>query len=73
MCFNLPSALATAKKGTSSMCVDLLTGPWPLGLYHTTLGTPFLSTTLPPQLSILFSSFLLSGLWSVVNLLARHL
>ena len=52
-----------------------LTGPWcpPLGLYHTTRGTPDFSTTFPPERSIRRSSSVDSGLWSVVSRRDRHL
>ena len=66
---NQPNDLATARNGISSIDVDLLTGPWwpDLGLFHTTLGTPDLLITFPPQLIILLFSATHSGLWSVVR------
>ena len=63
---HLPKDLATARNGTLSMGVLLLTGPmWPgLGRFHTTRCTPALLATAPPSSSIRFSSSGLSGLCS---------
>ena len=71
---HLPRLLATARNGISSMGVDLRTGPWcPLrGRFQTTLGTPDLFTTFPPQDMILFFSAALSGLWSHVKASPYH-
>ena len=66
----LPSALETAKKGTDSLWVLLLTGPlWPwwTGLSHATRGTPFRERTFPPSDSIRSFSEGTSGLWSAVR------
>ena len=60
---------------TSTFSLSSLTGPWcpPLGLYHTTRGTPDFSTTFPPELSMRRNSSVDSGLWSVVSRRERHL
>lgn len=70
-----PSDRATARKGISSMCVDLLTGPLcPIfGLFHTTRGTPDLLITFPPHSIIRLLSSMDSGLWSLVRGSLRHI
>lgn len=61
---NLPKERATARKGISSMGVDLRTGPWcpDFGLFQTTRGTPDLLITLPPHSVMRAFSTTLSGL-----------
>lgn len=70
----LPNERATAKKGISSMGVDLRTGPWcpDLGLFQTTLGTPDLLITFPPHSVMRAFSTTLSGLWSLVRASPCH-
>lgn len=68
--FYVPSDLETAKKGTDSLWVLLLTGPlWPwwTGLSHATRGTPLRERTFPPTDSIRLFSEGTSGLWSAVR------